>query len=309
MRTPTLLALVLVLSALLFIAGCMTQQTVPPPQQTTTPATMSPTQAPQTPALPAQTVSLGDTSLGKVLTDAQGMTLYFFVTDLAGEGTSTCYGICATFWPIFSADTVVASHPLQASDFSSITRSDGTKQATYKGWPLYYFRNDKRPGDVTGENVQKTWYVAKPDYTIMIASRPETGSYLTDGTGRALYFFAKDTTPGASSCTGACIATWPAFSVNTLVVPSALKLSDFGTTIRADGRRQMAYMKRPLYYYSVDKNAGDLNGDGIGNVWFAANVTGTLPIPATPVPTATTIPVTTIPTTTMPVYGMGGGGY
>jgi predicted lipoprotein with Yx(FWY)xxD motif len=254
-----------------------------------------------------ETVRVGDSSLGKVLTDAGGMTLYFFVTDLAGEGTSTCYGRCAEIWPVFSVNSIVVSPPLLASDFSSITRTDGTKQATYRGWPLYYFQNDKKPGDVNGENVLKTWYVAKPGYTMMIASRPKTGSYLTDGTGRALYFWAKDTTPGVSTCTGTCIQTWPAFWVDNLVAPSVVKPVNFSTIVRGDGSKQWAYMGRPLYYYSADKDAGDLYGDGFNNVWFAANVTGILPASATPTPTATPVATTAVPTTTMPYYG--GGGY
>jgi predicted lipoprotein with Yx(FWY)xxD motif len=308
MKTPMLLACMFALIALLFIAGCAQQQTVPP-VGTTPPTTIPQVTVQQTPAPVAGVVMLGQTSLGKVLTDARGMTLYYFVTDLAGEGVSTCYGACAGFWPIFSVDTVVVSPPLQASDFSSITRTDSTKQTTYKGWPLYYFKNDKKAGDVNGENVLKTWYVAKPDYTMMIASRPATGSYLTDGTGRALYILEKDTTPGVSSCTGTCIATWPAFWVDNLVAPSVLDPKNFSTIIRGDGGKQWAYLGRPLYYYSVDKDAGDLYGEGIGNVWFAANVTGILPVPATPAPTATTVASTTVPTTTLPVYGGGGMGY
>ncbi|HMA04850.1 MAG TPA: hypothetical protein VKO45_02875, partial [Methanomicrobiales archaeon] len=250
----------------LLVAGCAQQQAVPPqqtPAPTTVPLTTVQTTI-QTPAAPAgYTVKLGDTSLGKVLTGADGMTLYFFITDLAGEGVSTCYGSCASFWPVFYASTISVEPPLRASDFSSITRTDGTMQTTYKGRPLYSFANDKRPGDVKGENVLKTWYVAKTDYTVMIASRPETGAFLTDSTGRALYIWLKDTTLGDSACRGTCAATWPPFSASTLVVPSALSLTDFSTFTRSDGMRQTAFMGRPLYYYSLDKDAGDLYGQGI----------------------------------------------
>ena len=81
-RNATLLAFLLALIAMIFIAGC-TQQTVPPPQ-TTPPTTTPPVTVQQTPVPVAGTILLGDTSLGKVLTNASGMTLYFFVTDLAG---------------------------------------------------------------------------------------------------------------------------------------------------------------------------------------------------------------------------------
>jgi len=143
---------------------------------------------------------------------------------------------------------------------------------------------------------------------MMIASRPATGSYLTDGTGRALYVWAKDTSPGVSSCTGTCIQTWPAFWTDDLVAPSVLSPLNFSTIIRGDGSKQWAYLGQPLYYYSVDKDAGDLYGEGVGNVWFAANVTGILPAAATPATAATTAPTTAVPATTMPPSG-GGGGY
>jgi predicted lipoprotein with Yx(FWY)xxD motif len=41
-------------------------------------------------------------------------------------------------------------------------RTDGTTQVTYNGWPLYYWKNDSKPGDVTGENVQGVWFVITP---------------------------------------------------------------------------------------------------------------------------------------------------
>jgi predicted lipoprotein with Yx(FWY)xxD motif len=310
-KKTNILTIGIVLIGLLLVAGCSQPQTTPPQQTpaTTTvpPATVQAT-PPAAPAPTGDTVRLGTTTLGKVLTDANGMTLYFFVTDLAGEGVSTCYGGCASFWPIFSASQVTISPPLLPSEFSSFTRTDGTTQSTFRGWPLYYFKNDKKPGDVNGENVALTWYVARPDYTMMIASRPATGSYLTDGTGRALYVWEKDTVPDVSSCTGTCIQTWPAFWTDDLIAPSVLSPANFRTIIRGDGTKQWSYLGKPLYYYSVDRDAGDLYGQGIGNVWFAANVTGLLPVTTTPSPTATAAATTTVPTTTPPVYG-GGGGY
>ena len=286
MKNLNIFVLVFTVSAFLILAGCTQSQTAqqtPLPQQT-----LQPTAA----ARPADTVNLGNTTLGSVLTDAKGMTLYYFTTDLSGEGTSTCYGKCAMIWPVFSTSVITVSPPLMAADFGSINRTDGTQQTAYKGWPLYYFQNDANPGDVKGENVAKTWYVAKPDYTLMIATRPATGSYLTDGTGKTLYFFAKDTN-GTSACTGACLTKWPAFSVDTISAPSVINTSDFSTVIRADDVKQIAFMGQPLYYYSGDMNASDLNGEGFNNVWFAANVTGLLPTPQTTVTTAITLQQTT----------------
>jgi predicted lipoprotein with Yx(FWY)xxD motif len=57
----------------------------------------------------------------------------------------------------------VVPSALKASDFSTITRTDGASQATYKGYPLYYWVKDKMRGDVTGQNVGKVWFVIDPD--------------------------------------------------------------------------------------------------------------------------------------------------
>ena len=104
-----------------------------------------------------------DSSLGVILVDAEGKTLYYFAKDVPASGTSSCYGQCEVVWPVFSADPVTVSSPLDPADFGTITRTDGTKQTTYYGWPLYYFQADTKTGDVKGENVGKNWFVFNPD--------------------------------------------------------------------------------------------------------------------------------------------------
>ena len=293
MKITTAFFLLMVVMSTLFVAGC-TQQTVQPTPQPTALPTATP--APDT-------VKLMDTTLGMVLTDSRGMTLYFFITDIPASGASTCYAAanCTHFWPIFNADTIRVSPPLAAADFSTITRTDGTKQTTYRGWPLYYFLNDKVPGDVRGENVLKTWYVAKQDYTVMIGSTPQAGAFLTDPLGKTLYTFNQDTA-GTSTCTGACIAKWPPFSPGAIVATSVLKPSDFTPVTRADGAMQWAFKGKPLYYYTGDTGPGMTNGQGFINKWYVANITGFLPAAPTTVPT--TLP-TTVPAMN---YGSGGGG-
>jgi predicted lipoprotein with Yx(FWY)xxD motif len=241
-----------------------------------------------------------------VLTDAKGMTLYFFANDIPGSGKSTCYGGCANFWPIFSTDSVVVSPPLAGSDFSSITRTDGKKQATYKGWPLYYFARDAAAGDTKGESLLGNWSVAEPGYTVMYAHQPAVGTYLTDGTGRTLYYFAREN-PGEVACTDTCLANWPAFSAGSIAAPSILKSGDFSVTTRPDGIKQTLYKGRLLYYFAKDQTPGDLNGEGVINAWHVANITGFVP----PVPVPTTAVPTTIPTTidSSSSDSGGGGGY
>ncbi len=109
------------------------------------------------PAL-AQTVAptSADTVKGKALVDINGMTLYVFDRD--GKGKSNCNGQCAVTWPPLIADT-----DAQAGDtLSFINRDDGRKQWAYKGRPLYTFAKDKKPGDASGDGVNKVWHVASP---------------------------------------------------------------------------------------------------------------------------------------------------
>ncbi len=97
-----------------------------------------------------------DSALGKVLADAKGMTLYTFANDTAGK--SMCNGPCATAWPPLAA--AAAAKP--EGGFTIIARDDGSKQWAHKGMPLYFYAQDKKPGDTTGENIRNVWKVARP---------------------------------------------------------------------------------------------------------------------------------------------------
>jgi predicted lipoprotein with Yx(FWY)xxD motif len=244
--------------------------------------------APVATAPPASANAIKTTSsfLGTVLTDSQGRTLYFFASDIPGSGQSTCYGGCAKFWPVFYNAAPDIAPPLAPADFGVITRTDGTKQTTYDGWPLYYFSKDTSAGEMKGENVAGNWSVAKPDYTVMYSQQPGVGTFLTDGAGMTLYFRATDQ-PDTVTCTGSCAANWPPFSSGPLVAPSLLKGSDFAGGKRPDGTVQTLYMDRPLYYFAKDTKPGDMNGQGLLNTWYVANITGYVPpVPApTPAPT------------------------
>ena len=127
----------------------------------------SPTTAPNTPAASGSggaTVNLGGNSqYSSFLVDGKGMSLYLFTKDTAGSSASTCYGSCATAWPpLLTTGKPVAGSGVDMSKFGTITRTDGTTQVTYNGWPLYYFDKDKQAGDTTGEGVGSVWYLISP---------------------------------------------------------------------------------------------------------------------------------------------------
>jgi len=289
MKNTTLMLLLLVVISTLFIAGCTQQQ---PVQQTQQPTAVK----------PVDTVKTASSPLGTILVDSQGKTLYYFANDVPASGASSCNGQCAGVWPVFSSDTIKVSSPLDPADFGTITRTDGTKQTTYHGWPLYYYQADTKPGDVKGENVLDVWFVIKPDESVLIANNKNLGFYLTDTSGKTLYFFTKDT-PGASTCTGTCLGLWPAFNADPVTAPSVLNPSDFTPVTRYDGVKQTAFKGRPLYYYSIDAKPGDAKGQGFNNVWFVATTTGTTPV-VTTLPTS--VPAT-VRTTSRPSGGYGGG--
>jgi predicted lipoprotein with Yx(FWY)xxD motif len=112
-------------------------------------------------------LGVATTSLGKVLVDAQGMTLYVLSAD--GHDHSTCATQCLQFWPAVSP---VGSGQARAATGHTAT-PDGTAIATVAGHPVYTFALDHHPGDVNGEGVNEfggTWYAVSP------AGQPVTGT-------------------------------------------------------------------------------------------------------------------------------------
>jgi predicted lipoprotein with Yx(FWY)xxD motif len=114
------------------------------------------------PAASASAVKVGDTSKGKVLTDAAGMTLYVFKNDVNGSGKSACNGGCAAAWPAMVTATAPATVDGATGAFTLITRDDGTMQVAYKGQPIYHYAKDQAPGDTTGDGVGGVWSIAQP---------------------------------------------------------------------------------------------------------------------------------------------------
>lgn len=124
-------------------------------------------------------------SLSFYLTNGTGWTLYVYTKDTPNSGTSSCYGQCQTFWPPLSGSASDLSLPpgLNASSFGTITRTDGTKQITYEGWPLYYYSGDKAVGQTNGQDKDGTWFVASiPNISIPASSTTQTTTQNTQTT-------------------------------------------------------------------------------------------------------------------------------
>ncbi|MFD5215643.1 hypothetical protein [Microbacterium sp. NPDC058345] len=123
-----------------------------------------------TPSEPEETTPSGggsaalmtaDTSMGEIVVDGEGMTVYMFDSDTQNAGESTCEGQCAENWPAVIADGTAELDGV-TGEVGTITGVAGETQMTLNGWPLYYFAGDAAPGDVNGQGVNDVWWVLSP---------------------------------------------------------------------------------------------------------------------------------------------------
>lgn len=214
-------------------------------------------------------IRLDSTSaLGRRLVDKDGYALYFFSND--ANGASSCTGNCALNWQKVYVDPTVLTlgEGLLLSDFGTLNASSGGFQTTYKGWPLYRFIPggvQEPAGQTTGEGIGGIWFVAKPNYSIMIANyqltdaagvnylgnyTPGNGrtSYFTDARGNSLYTFVRD----SAFINKSTNASFPIFeTTDNITVPSTLDKTLF-VVINFNGKKQLTYKGWPLYYYAPD---------------------------------------------------------
>ncbi len=153
----------LVIAASLVLAACGSSSS--------STGSASPSTGPSpSPAATGATIAVATNSkLGQILVDGKGITVYLFVHD---TGTaSTCYTSCAQIWPpLLTSGPPQAGTGATASLLGTTTRTDGKVEATYAGHPLYYFVQDKQPGDATGQGVDGfggLWWVLTPSGAAM----------------------------------------------------------------------------------------------------------------------------------------------
>jgi predicted lipoprotein with Yx(FWY)xxD motif len=154
--TFTALVTAIVIGIALVAAGCSSGYGTTPPASTPSTGTVGPASEYSVDVATSQT-------LGQYLVDQHGMTLYWTTADSAGM--SNVPDNLLSVWPVFYVETVIVPSTLMASDFGSITRSDGSMQTTFKDWPLYYYASDTAAGDTAGQGVGGRWSVVSPDAT------------------------------------------------------------------------------------------------------------------------------------------------
>lgn len=142
-----MLRFVVVATALLLSAGeafAHGEESAPPPKK-------------EAPLFPVKVVQTGK---GSIFVDLNGMTLYTFDRDTAGN-KSTCDDKCTERWK----PLVAASDAESKGDFTVITRSDGSKMWAYRYRPLYTSQSDKAPGDIYGAfDASNLWHIARPAF-------------------------------------------------------------------------------------------------------------------------------------------------
>lgn len=98
----------------------------------------------------ATKVGVGRSSLGRIVVDGKGLTVYLFEKDKRGR--SACYGQCAQYWPpVLSHGSAVAQRGAMQALLGLTRRTDGTEQVTYAGHPVYRYIGDVKPGQTTGQ--------------------------------------------------------------------------------------------------------------------------------------------------------------
>ncbi|MEM9955704.1 MAG: hypothetical protein AAF846_29160 [Chloroflexota bacterium] len=222
----------------------------------------------------AVTITISSTDeLGQFLVDEEGRTLYIFTED--APFFSNCADACLDAWPAVTVDSLDAEIVRDgiAGEFAVIENEDGTFQVAYNRQPLYTFASEDA-GSTSGEGVGDVWFVARPQI-LDLSTTDELGSFLVDSDGNSLYLFTVDE-EGVSNCTGDCLGAWPAFTVSNadeLVAGYGVVAQEDLTLLEREdtGELQVVYKGLPLYYFTSDTAAGDVTGQGVGDVWFVVN--------------------------------------
>ncbi len=225
---------------------------------------------------PNAVVHTAETHLGTVLVNAEGMTLYAFLNDTEGE--STCTGDCLANWPAVPApEGEINVGDLDPALFSTVENPEAGPMLKMGDWPLYTFAGDQAPGDVNGQGVGEVWYVVGPSgiaASLVNTRETSAGPILVNAEGMTLYAFLNDT-EGESTCTGDCLANWPAAVIgehDTSVLDPAL----WSTVENPEAGAMLKIGDWPLYTFAADEAPGDVNGQGVGEVWFAVAPDGSL---------------------------------
>jgi predicted lipoprotein with Yx(FWY)xxD motif len=160
-----LLASVVCAGAVAGCGGASSRQEPAPPQTASQAVSASSVASATRPAPPAPvTVKVASSRYGRILVDRRGRTLYLFTRDAAGR--PRCYGACARAWPPYTVRGKGRAGAGARTRLIGLTRrSDGSRQLTYNGHPLYYYVGDRLPGQILCQDVEEYgghWWIVSP---------------------------------------------------------------------------------------------------------------------------------------------------
>jgi predicted lipoprotein with Yx(FWY)xxD motif len=227
-------------------------------------------------------IAIGDSLLGRVLTDSHGMTLYSVETDevkerqgtdLSGKGNvvavadlkSRCAKRCLDTWRPMAAPLVAIAR----GDCSVVLREDGLRQWAFRNKPLYAYAGDLAVTETRGDGVERVWHAAVvaptppvPAWVTYQAS--DAGELLGDAKGLTIYAFTaeqnrarRSNLSAPATCDPECIRT---FWYPVGAAADAKPVGNWSIVKAEDGIRQWAYKGEPIYLHSRDKKPGDITG-------------------------------------------------
>lgn len=180
MKSKTMLAMLVVLA---FLATACGPQVTDVPTMTTEPTITEPSGTETADASPTAdaTVAAGtptssipvtseptinvseSTEFGPILVDDEGLSRYIFVDDTQHGESSSCNDECAAEWPpLLSQGSPITGEGVDSTLLGTVTRADGSLQATYDGWPLYRFQGDTTLGNTNGQGMENLWFLITP---------------------------------------------------------------------------------------------------------------------------------------------------
>ncbi len=232
------------------------------------------------------------TSAGPVLGTASGRTLYVFVDDLLTKAPSACTGDCAHDWVPMPAGRRITVRTGVSGRVGTIERSDGERQLTMDGRPLYLFSGDRAPGDIRGNGVGNLWWAMTPSgltatsypltFSTYGAAQPTTltvvqtrfGPVVANDRGQVLYTYADDTATTSACTADWCLVDWPPLQSPGAPTKSPSIGAPVGVISGAGRTTQVTLDGHPLYTFAGDLHPGDVRGQGIGGDWFLISPNG-----------------------------------
>ena len=239
-------------------------------------------------------VTVVHTPSGPVLANGNGLTLYVYIDDLLTKAPSACTGDCANDWPPALVPGRIDVAKGISGHIGTVERSDGKRQLTIDGRPLYTFSGDHSRGEIRGNGVGNIWWAMTPTGlsatsfplikstygpaapTALTVVQTAVGSVVANDRGQVLYAYTDDT-PTKSACNADwCLTDWPPLQAKGTPTAVAGITAPMTVINGAGGVRQVTLAGHPLYTFAGDLHPGDVRGQGIGADWLLIKPDGSL---------------------------------